>query len=462
MIMFILVNGRQPAQRLISPVVSSLHTFYSVASAHIPSESFAFVPDLAQNKFPSIDLDGLTHLSFFDIPLDEDGTLNRSSRGYLSFTSDQASELFDKARYQKTKIFLTLSALQPSVIEGVLNNPEAQEKLAADVLYEIENSDIDGITVDFEYPKGEGKEYQEKFTKFISFLTSTIHSKSPDIQVAVALPSSQVDKSLYNVKELSEVSDRIFLIASDFIVPEVKGNTHQNPVFGFDETEYFSKISKLLNSLAERIPSSKLVLERAWYGNGDQYPLYIPNNTPPNEKVTKAANPIQLDQDTVDRLTWGVPQKGKAGARKNIPLIAQALHEEGILDSNVLAYALATVEHETDETFEPIEEIGGKINARRFGYEGGSNYFGRGFIQITHLRNYRSIGQRIGMGDQLVKNPDLASTPYIAAKILAAFFKDNNVANLASQGRFIAARTPVNPDYNGRAIANLALKYDLY
>ena len=145
----------------------------------------------------------------------------------------------------------------------------------------------------------------------------------------------------------------------------------------------------------------------------------------------------------------------------NIPLIAEALKKEGILDSNVLAYALATIEHETDETFQPIGEIQGHFNARRYGYEGGSNYFGRGFIQITHLRNYRNFGERIGMGDQLVKNPELASTPEIAARILAAFFKDNNVANLASKGNFVAARTPINPDINARSVARLAMKYGI-
>jgi putative chitinase len=93
------------------------------------------------------------------------------------------------------------------------------------------------------------------------------------------------------------------------------------------------------------------------------------------------------------------------------------------------------------------------------GYEGGTDYFGRGFIQLTHLRNYQRIGQRIGMGDQLVQNPELASKPEVAAKVLAAFFKDNNVANLASSGDFVDARDPVNPDYYAYAIAKMALKY---
>ena len=72
------------------------------------------------------------------------------------------------------------------------------------------------------------------------------------------------------------------------------------------------------------------------------------------------------------------------------------------------------------------------------------------------------MGQRIGMGDQLAQHPELASTPEVAAKILAAFFKDNNISNLASRGKFVAARTPVNPDNNGWLVAELAWKYEGY
>ncbi len=462
MIAVILIYGRQPAKTLITPLVSSWPSFASITQKKITHETFAFVPDLAPNKFPDIDLNGLTNLTFFDIPLTEDGEMNYDSRGYQSFTSGQAADLFDRARYQKIKIFLTLSAFDGDIIRNLLDRPDNWQKLADQLTEEIENSNIDGINVDFEFPKGGGKEYQAKFTSFINLLKNSIHSKIPEARLAVAIPSSLINnQSIYNIEALSKISDRLFVIASNFIVPEVKNTSPVNPKFGFNEHEYFTNISSLLKTLQQKVSSEKLVLERAWYGNGNNYPLYTPKNRPEPEEDKQPAS-IWVDRETVDRLVVGVPEKGREAARRNIPLIAKALDEEGILDSNVLAYALATVEHETDETFEPINEIQGQINARRFGYEGGSNYFGRGFIQITHLRNYRQIGERIGMGDSLVKNPELAGNPEVAAKILAAFFKDNNVANLASRGNFVAARGPVNPDYNGYSVARLAMKYEIY
>jgi predicted chitinase/LysM repeat protein len=139
-----------------------------------------------------------------------------------------------------------------------------------------------------------------------------------------------------------------------------------------------------------------------------------------------------------------VPEQYQMSAQQNIPYIVKALQDEGILTPNILAYALATVQHETGGTFKPIEEYGGRQQAKRLGYSGGEDYFGRGYIQITHDYNYKDIGNQIGLGDALVKNPALALQPDVAARVLAKFFKDRGVAELAETGDFYRARGPVN------------------
>lgn len=142
-----------------------------------------------------------------------------------------------------------------------------------------------------------------------------------------------------------------------------------------------------------------------------------------------------------------------------VNLISQALRNEGIYSPEVLAYALATIQHETAGTMQPIREYGGPQQARKYGYSGGTNYYGRGYIQLTHDYNYKQIGQRIGLGDNLYRNPDLALEPEISAKILAAFFKDRGVAQKVQSGDLIGARRPINPDNLGQKIAGYAQNY---
>lgn len=456
LIITIILNGIQPAQRLISPLVNS---FQNMAQAKMTEETFSFVPGAAPNKFSKIEFEGLKYLNFFDVPITDEGELNFDSTGYDAFKSERVNGLFEEAHFNNTKVLLTITATGSS-IRNLLDDSAAQKKLIEQAIEEVKASSIDGVTIDFEFKGDISSSYRDKFSKFIDNMGSSFKDEDPAWQVAVTIPSSASKDSLYDLKKLSKSADKVFLMAYDVAVPEVMGQTPKSPVYGYSSDEYWKKVGGAIGSFLKDVPAEKLVMERAWYGNGDNYPLYTPNFDAPEEEEKEPAH-VFLDSEAVDNLVASVPAKARDAARKNIPLIGKALEDEGILDSNVLAYALATIEHETAETFEPLEEYGGRFSARRLGYEGGTNYFGRGFIQLTHLRNYKVMGHRIGLGDELVKHPELAGTPEVAAKILAAFFKDNNIANLASRGNFVAARVPVNPDRYGYTVASLAWKYGL-
>lgn len=91
------------------------------------------------------------------------------------------------------------------------------------------------------------------------------------------------------------------------------------------------------------------------------------------------------------------------------------------VDNRWLAYALATAYHETDQTMQPIAEYGGGLN-RPYGVPAGPYsqvYYGRGYVQLTWLANYRKAAAAIPGAEALVANPDLALKPDLAAQILA-------------------------------------------
>ena len=69
-------------------------------------------------------------------------------------------------------------------------------------------------------------------------------------------------------------------------------------------------------------------------------------------------------------------------------------------------------------------------------------YFGRGYIMLTWRRNYEAAGAALGI--DLVGNPDKALHPGTAAKILAWFFKVNNVDDAAEARDPLKVRIRVN------------------
>lgn len=129
--------------------------------------------------------------------------------------------------------------------------------------------------------------------------------------------------------------------------------------------------------------------------------------------------------------------------KRNLPCILQALEEAALTDLNIVLMALATVRAET-EGFAPISEGQSRFNTSPGGHPfdlydyrsdlgnqgppDGERFRGRGFVQLTGRSNYTRLGPLIGFEGSLVADPEKANDPIIAAKILAAFIKDKEIA----------------------------------
>jgi peptidoglycan L-alanyl-D-glutamate endopeptidase CwlK len=128
--------------------------------------------------------------------------------------------------------------------------------------------------------------------------------------------------------------------------------------------------------------------------------------------------------------------------------------------------ALSTIRAET-AGFEPISEgvshyntsPGGqpfdlydhRTDLGNVGPPDGASYKGRGFVQLTGRTNYQIHGEAIGMGTQLVDQPELANDPEIAARLLASFLKREEAAirTALAGGDLATARKLVNGGSHG-------------
>lgn len=104
----------------------------------------------------------------------------------------------------------------------------------------------------------------------------------------------------------------------------------------------------------------------------------------------------------------------------NINFLLDCLEKDDLLvNFNHAAYVLATVKHETADTYAPIAEYG-KGKGRVYGNpdaETGQTYYGRGYVQLTWKDNYRTFGNLLGI--DLLNSPDLAMVPADAYKIMS-------------------------------------------
>ena len=443
------------AQIVQNPLASLIPNAFAKDGEHI--ELVGFAPGWALKRMRNIQFDGLDKIAYFDIPVLEGGHIDKDNYAYETLTGSEFSSIKDQAQEKNVEVLVTISQTNGDIVSSLLEDTEAQEVLGTELIEDIEANNWDGITLALEYDRSNASLYRDKYTAFVKTLSSRIHGALEGKSVHVVVYNSSMKSSFYDSVSLATVSDGVIMVAEDFAVPEISKALPTASTYVNDSNEYWKDVEVWANSFLKEIPASKLAIEAAWYGNADNYPFY--GSGTPDTFTVPSSLTTPLPTALIEDLVQSVPSRSRSSARKHIPLIAEALAKENILSANVLAYALATIEHETAGTFEPIEEIKGKRSAKRLGYEGGSAYFGRGFIQITHLRNYKKSGERIGVCDELVKNPSRALDPVISAGILAAFIKDNNVARLAYNGDFVLARKPINPDQNGYAVARMARKY---
>lgn len=100
---------------------------------------------------------------------------------------------------------------------------------------------------------------------------------------------------------------------------------------------------------------------------------------------------------------------------QNVELLVRTALEYGVTDTRQIAYILATAQHESDN-FRTSREYDGPRQASRLGYSGGSNYYGRGFVQLTHDHRYEKMAQVMG-DPRIVRDPDVvAREPHLGSR----------------------------------------------
>lgn len=147
-----------------------------------------------------------------------------------------------------------------------------------------------------------------------------------------------------------------------------------------------------------------------------------------------------------------VPSGGGGGFNESS--LKAAMDKAGYTDKTERAMFLAQMAHETGN-FKYAEEIHDGSN-----YEGskmlgntepgdGKRFKGRGYIQITGRWNYGHYGKKVGV--DLIKNPELAADPKVAADVAVAYWNERVDRAAAKRGDVKKVTYGVNGGYNGLA-----------
>ena len=178
--------------------------------------------------------------------------------------------------------------------------------------------------------------------------------------------------------------------------------------------------------------------------------------------------PIVPSNVTIDMVAAMFPATPRQNIQFHLPFVLKALLDAALAEKPMVLMALGTIRAETG-SFLPIDEMESRFNTPAGGppfslYDNradlgngnapdGANFRGRGFVQLTGRSNYTHFSNVIGLGDQLVQNPELAGDPDIAAKLLAAFLssKVDEINHALQSNDLSTARRLVNGGTHGLA-----------
>lgn len=262
------ISQTKPNYQLMSPVKLSNQVLSPLVKVNDDQHDiFGFAPYWTFDKLDKIDFGTLTTLSYFDLKVDINGNIITDDQGYITFTSDHATKIFQKAHNNGTRVVVTLTQMNQGEILAIMDSSEAQQNLIKQSVSLVKKRGIDGINIDFEYGSDAGNAYRQKFTRFVTHLTNEAHRQVPSSKVSVSVYASAVkEPKIYDIRALSAVSDQIFMMAYDFAVSDSDVAMPTSPLYGAKEGKYWYDVSSAVNDFLTQMPANKLILGIPWYG----------------------------------------------------------------------------------------------------------------------------------------------------------------------------------------------------
>ena len=143
----------------------------------------------------------------------------------------------------------------------------------------------------------------------------------------------------------------------------------------------------------------------------------------------------------------------QGGDRKTaIQAIISEARRQGITHKSQMAYILATVKHETNDTFQPVREAYYLGEPKAENHRQTLRYYpfyGRGYVQLTWDYNYRQYSDLLNI--DLVNQPDLVMRPDISLFVLVDGMKRGVFTGVCLDDYILGGNVDF---YNARRIIN--------
>ena len=281
-----------------SPLKSSRYTLEHIFKPHknMTAETMGFLPYWEVDKVEDVRLDLLTEINYFALRVDPRGDIvqeveGETDPGWREWNNQKIKDLIARAQIMGSKFSVTFVSQRNSTIETILEKPDIQKRLIANILEQVKSRNLDGVNIDLEYqnnctPHNKSAQghknasnssekaelckiprLQKQFTEFSKSLRNNLKSQSPTISLFVSMmPRAERTPDIFDFPTLVPVYDKFIGMSYDYAGQANEIADATAPMTGFKENKFFFDVTTTYEDFLKVIPKDKILMGVPYYG----------------------------------------------------------------------------------------------------------------------------------------------------------------------------------------------------
>ena len=259
------VSGPQRRGAYVAPLAArDIRSASQPGAATRPSDIFGFAQagEVSSGSWSSdVQLNILTTLAYFGVPMNANGTLDTTTNGYFAtWQGAQMTSLMQAAHKSGDRVVLTITAMSGGIIGGITGSESTRQAAIGSIIHQLQTRGGDGVNIDFE---GGNSTQAANLTTFMSELRSAMNSQTP-AQTYLTIDSyasAAMYSELYNIPALAPYVDAFDIMDYDVTSPS---SSHAGPVSPLNASPYSTV--NVVNSYLADVPATKIILGVPYYG----------------------------------------------------------------------------------------------------------------------------------------------------------------------------------------------------
>jgi spore germination protein YaaH len=290
----VVIFKNNSSKGVVSPFASNSSIFSLFLKKHDKPRKiiYGYLPWWSIENIKYLQIDKLTHIAYFGLYLEADGSFSETTIGEDGSTinepgfrnwknSKELKNLISKCNQEDVRVALTVISHIDKTNDAFLNCRECWDTLLVNLKKELDDKGIKDVNLNFEHAEGTDDGISEKFAELTKFLNEELDKIYGDSFLVVSAfgdstTQSRVSSDLDN---LGRYTDGIFIMAYDYHRPESETIGPVSPMEGNG-----SNVTTTVTDFLTKVPPSKIILGVPYYGynwlveDTDRYAVRVPGS----------------------------------------------------------------------------------------------------------------------------------------------------------------------------------------